>query len=36
MRVSTIGHGTRASEELVATLQQAEVETLIDVRRFPG
>ena len=36
MRVWTIGHGTRASEELVATLQQAGVETLVDVRRFPG
>ena len=36
MRVWTIGHGTRASEELVATLHQAGVETLVDVRRFPG
>jgi uncharacterized protein (DUF488 family) len=36
MRVWTIGHGTRTSEELVATLQQAGVETLVDVRRFPG
>ena len=36
MRVWTIGHGTRASEELVATLQQAGVETLVDVRRFAG
>ena len=36
MRVWTIGHGTRTSEELVATLQQADVGTLIDVRRFPG
>jgi uncharacterized protein (DUF488 family) len=35
MRVSTIGHGTRTSEELVATLHEAEVETLVDVRRFP-
>ncbi len=36
MRIWTIGHGTRTSEELVATLQQADVETLVDVRRFPG
>lgn len=36
MRVFTIGHGTRTAEELVACLQQAGVETLIDVRRFPG
>jgi len=34
--VWTIGHGTRTSEELVATLHQAGVETLVDVRRFPG
>ena len=36
MRVWTIGHGTRTSEELVATLQQAGVGTVVDVRRFPG
>ena len=36
MRVWTIGHGTRTGEELVATLQQAGVATLVDVRRFPG
>jgi uncharacterized protein (DUF488 family) len=36
MRVSTIGHGTRAADELVATLHDAGVETLVDVRRFPG
>jgi uncharacterized protein (DUF488 family) len=36
MRVWTIGHGARTSEELVATLRQADVETLVDVRRFPG
>jgi uncharacterized protein (DUF488 family) len=36
MRVSTIGHGTRTVDELVATLHGAGVETLVDVRRFPG
>jgi uncharacterized protein (DUF488 family) len=36
MRVWTIGHGTRTADELVATLHEAGVETLVDVRRFPG
>ena len=36
MRVSTIGHGTRTADELIATLREAGVETLVDVRRFPG
>ena len=36
MRVSTIGHGTRSGDELVVTLHEAGVETLVDVRRFPG
>ena len=36
MRVWTIGHGTRTSDELVATLHQAGIETLVDVRRFPA
>jgi uncharacterized protein (DUF488 family) len=35
MRVWTIGHGTRTTEDLVATLHQAGVATLVDVRRFP-
>ena len=35
-RVFTIGHGTRQAEELVAILTEAQIETLIDVRRFPG
>lgn len=34
--VRTIGHGTRPVEELVSVLQAAGVETLVDVRRFPG
>ena len=36
MRVTTIGHGTRSAAELVETLVGAGVETLVDVRRFPG
>ena len=36
MRVWTIGHGTRTVDELLATLHEAGVETLVDVRRFPG
>lgn len=36
MTVFTIGHGTRPQEELVATLVQAGVQTLVDVRRYPG
>lgn len=36
MRVWTIGHGTRTTAELIATLREAGVETLVDVRRFPG
>jgi uncharacterized protein (DUF488 family) len=36
MRISTIGHGTRPADELVACLREAGVETLVDVRRFPG
>jgi uncharacterized protein (DUF488 family) len=36
MTVYTIGHGRRPAEELVETLLEARVETLVDVRRFPG
>jgi uncharacterized protein (DUF488 family) len=36
MRVFTIGHGVRPLEELVETIQEAGVQTLVDVRRFPG
>ena len=36
MRIWTIGHGTRPAQELVETLAAAGVETLVDVRRFPG
>jgi uncharacterized protein (DUF488 family) len=34
--IYTIGHGTRPVEELAACLHEASVETLVDVRRFPG
>ena len=36
MVVTTIGHGTRPAEELVAMLRAARVQTLVDVRRFAG
>lgn len=36
MLVRTIGHGTRLAEELVSVLADAGVQTLVDVRRFPG
>jgi uncharacterized protein (DUF488 family) len=34
--VHTIGHGTRPLDELVSMLTHAGVETLVDVRRYPG
>lgn len=36
MRTSTAGHGTRTSEELIELLRRARVQTLVDVRRYPG
>jgi uncharacterized protein (DUF488 family) len=36
MNVHTAGHGTRAADDLVETLLRAKIETLIDVRRYPG
>lgn len=36
VRVFTIGHGRRPLEELLAILTAAGVQTLVDVRRFPG
>ena len=36
MLVRTIGHGTRSSDELAATLRSSGVRTLVDVRRYPG
>lgn len=34
--IYTIGHSTRAVNELVALLVRNEVRTLVDVRRYPG
>ena len=36
MVVFTVGHGTRSLDELTAILKGADVERLVDVRRFPG
>ena len=36
MTIYTVGHGVRQVEELIATLHEAGVRTLVDVRRFPG
>jgi uncharacterized protein (DUF488 family) len=32
----TIGHSTRSAEDFVRVLKAHEVETVVDVRRFPG
>lgn len=34
--VFTIGHGTRTTQELASLLTDADVELIVDVRRFPG
>ncbi|HET8777179.1 MAG TPA: DUF488 domain-containing protein [Candidatus Limnocylindria bacterium] len=34
--IHTIGHGTRTTDEIVALLKAAGVETLVDVRRYPA
>ena len=36
MHAFTVGHGIRPLEELIQTLNEAGVRTLVDVRRFPG
>jgi uncharacterized protein (DUF488 family) len=36
MNVYTVGHGTRSSDDLLQMLRTAKIETLIDVRRYPG
>jgi len=34
--IYTVGHGAVAAEELAAILKQASVESVVDVRRYPG
>jgi uncharacterized protein (DUF488 family) len=36
MRVYTIGHSTRALDELISLLREHEIQRLADVRRYPG
>ncbi|HEV8537218.1 MAG TPA: DUF488 domain-containing protein [Candidatus Limnocylindria bacterium] len=36
MRIWSIGHGARPLAELMATLADAHIEVVVDVRRFPG
>ena len=36
MDVYTVGHGAGTAEELLTTLRRAQIETLVDVRRYPG
>jgi uncharacterized protein (DUF488 family) len=34
--IFTVGHGTRSAEELTQVLQEAGIQLVADVRRFPG
>lgn len=34
--VFTVGHGARSADALIAVLEAARVDTLVDIRRFPG
>jgi uncharacterized protein (DUF488 family) len=36
MDVYTVGHGTRTIEDFLELLRRAPIETLVDVRRYPG
>jgi uncharacterized protein (DUF488 family) len=36
MDVYTVGHGTKTAQALLELLQQAEIQTVVDVRRYPG
>ncbi len=36
MRIWSVGHGTRGSDELLALLAGARIVTLVDIRSFPG
>jgi uncharacterized protein (DUF488 family) len=35
-KIYTIGHSTHSAEEFIAMLQSFGVQTLVDIRRFPG
>ena len=34
--IYTVGHGTKTTEELVEVLREADIDRLVDVRRYPG
>lgn len=34
--IRTLGHGTLAEEQFLAVVRDADLETVVDVRRFPG
>ena len=36
MRIYTIGHSTRALDELISLLTEHEIQRLADIRRYPG
>jgi uncharacterized protein (DUF488 family) len=36
MTLFTIGHSTRSIDEVLGLLAKHRIETLVDVRRFPG
>jgi uncharacterized protein (DUF488 family) len=36
VRVYTVGHGTRPIEELLEVLEEADVRSVVDVRRYPS
>jgi uncharacterized protein (DUF488 family) len=36
VRVLTIGHSNRSCEEFLSLLREFEIDTLVDVRRYPG
>lgn len=35
-RIYTVGHSTFSIDDLIDILKSVKIETLIDVRRFPG
>jgi uncharacterized protein (DUF488 family) len=36
VKIYTIGHSTRTLDEFIALLREFKIETLVDIRRFPG